>query len=166
MLRRTRLPIALMLLVALVVAGLMPAAGSWSCPDGTACVYTAGRGFHCAGDECKMACCAAAKKPSRGCGRCEHGALPGVRTNGARPLGVSEAAHCRYRETKQLEPPSMAAAPALDLQWHVVALLVPVTELPVVERLSQRLAPIRGSPPPSHTPPLASPRAPPGLDCA
>src|SRR5438128_1643127 len=45
---------ALMTLVALLVTGLLPAAGSWSCPDGTACVYTAARGFHCLGDRCRM----------------------------------------------------------------------------------------------------------------
>src|SRR5712692_10387756 len=65
--------LVLPLLVAFLVGGLLPAAGSWSCPDGTACVYTTGRGFHCLGDRCRMACCAV-RKPSHACGCCEHGA--------------------------------------------------------------------------------------------
>jgi hypothetical protein len=166
MTRRFRLITVLMQLVAFGVTGLLPAAGSWSCPDGTACVYTAGQGFHCLGEQCQMACCEATK-PARGCGRCDHDALPGVGT-AARTRGhaVGEPEHCRYRDGQQLEPFAVPDRFAPELQWHVAADLPAPVEVPIAAHLWQRLAPIRGSPPPSHTSPSASPRAPPGSDCA
>jgi hypothetical protein len=170
--RPIRLPLVVMLLVAFLVTGLVPAVGSWSCPDGTACVYTAGRGFHCAGDECRMACCMG-KKPStraaggHGCGHCDHAGVPMA----AVPLGqqrptVGEPAHCQYHQAPQVEKvPAVLSAP-LDLQWRAVAALPTPVVLPGVRQLFIRFAPVRGSPPSRYASIPCSPRAPPGLHCA
>ena len=166
MARRIRLTTVLTLLVALGVTGLLPAAGSWSCPDGTTCVYTRGRGYHCLGDRCRMACCAA-KKLGRCCGCCGHGATPGASiAAGSHERMLGEPAHCRYHQTQQIQPAWVRAHTAPDLQWHVVAALPVPVKRPVVCRHWERLAPIRGSPPPSHSTPPSSPRAPPGSHCA
>ena len=154
-----------MLLVAILVTGLMPAAGSWSCPDGTACVFTAGRGFHCLTEQYRIACCAA-EKPDHGCGRCEHGAVPDLAAAILRERSVGEPAHCRYREAPQFETAWAPARAVPDLQWHPVAILPAPADLPVVARLGERLAPIRGSPPITNASPPSSPRAPPQPDCA
>src|SRR5437660_7942812 len=101
--RLVRLTTLLTALVAFLVTGLMPAAGSWSCPDGTACVYTPGRGFHCQGDECRMACCAG-KRPAHGCGRCDHGSVPIAQASAhSRHLALGEPEQCRYHEPQQVE---------------------------------------------------------------
>jgi hypothetical protein len=163
--RTTRLTTVLTLLVAFLVAGLVPAAGSWSCPDGTACVFTAGRGFHCAGDQCQLACCAV-EAPGHGCSQCEHGAFPGV---GARSASqgrtVREADQCLYWGGAQLDPIWTSAPAFPHLHRHVVAVLPAPVAPPVTASLWERLFPVRGSPPAPHLPPSASPRAPPGPDC-
>src|SRR5213596_866678 len=112
MMRVPRLIVLLTLLAALVVAGIVPATGSWSCPDGTACVYTAGRGFHCLGDRCRMPCCMA-KRSGRTTatrrsprGRCDHGTTPGCPLSGRIASGshdrtVDEPAQCRFHENGQ-----------------------------------------------------------------
>jgi hypothetical protein len=161
-----RLITVLTLLVAFGVTGLLPAAGSWICPDGTTCVYTRGRGFHCLGDRCGMACCAA-KKSAHCCGCCGHGATPGVIIlAGSHRRAMGEPAHCRYRAARQVQPAWVRAHAAPDLQWHTAAVLPAPIKLPVVCRVWERLAPIRGSPPLSHSTPPSSPRAPPGSHCA
>jgi hypothetical protein len=155
------------LLAALVVAGVVPAVGSWSCPDGTACVYTAARGFHCAGDACHMACCAGKVRARNCCAGREHSAMPGVTVAKAlRPLTLGAPPHCRYREAAQAAPVVLSSRSAPDLGWQAVAVLPAGFDLPILLQSWETLAPIRGSPPRSHTPPLASPRAPPTLDCA
>src|SRR5215212_10516728 len=101
--RTSRLTTVLLLLVAFLVTGLVPAVGSWSCPDGTACVYTAGRGFHCQGDECQLSCCAEKKSP-HGCGRCEHSGVPGVAwTAATTERTISGKPHCQYHQGPQVE---------------------------------------------------------------
>src|SRR5437879_6362210 len=156
----------LTLLVAFGLTGLLPAVGSWSCPDGTVCVYTQGRGYHCLGDQCHMACCAA-QKPAHGCGRCEHGAVPSVTaSSGSARRTIGEPARCRYHEAPQAATAWFEARTAPDLQWQVIAILPAPLELPHLARLWKRLAPTRGSPPLTHLTPSSSPRAPPGPDCA
>jgi hypothetical protein len=165
--RLPRLLILLMLLAALAVAGVVPATGSWSCPDGTACVYTAGRGFHCAGDTCRMACCAGKERARSCCGGSEHSAMPGLAVAGTpRHSTVGVPPHCRYREAPQAAAVGLSSRAAPDLDWQAVAVLPSGFDPPIALRSWERLAPIRGSPPRPHTPPLASPRAPPAPDCA
>jgi hypothetical protein len=164
--RSSRLATLLALLVAFLVTGLMPAVGSWSCPDGTACVYTEGRGFHCVGDECRMPCCIG-KKTMHGCGHCDHAGVPmaAVPSGQQRPT-VGEPAHCQYHQAPQVEKlPAIQSVP-LDLQWHAVAALPTPAVLPVVNQLFIRFAPVRGSPPSRSASTPSSPRAPPGLRCA
>jgi hypothetical protein len=162
---RTRLTIVLTLLVAFLVTGLMPAAGSWSCPDGTACVYTPGRGFHCLPEQCQLACCTA-ERPSHGCGRCEHGAVPSAAPAArSHPCAVGEPTHCRYHQAQQVEPAWARAPGVTDFQAHTVTVLPAPVMAPVVTSVSARFAAGRSSPPPSHPTPPSSPRAPPGLDC-
>jgi hypothetical protein len=161
-----RLAILFTALVAFLVTGLMPAAGSWSCPDGTACVYTPGRGFHCEGDECRMACCVG-RKTRHGCGQCDHGSFPvaHARPRAARPA-LSGTEPCRYREPAQAE--RVAARPShLQVTYgQAVAVLPAPPNPPLAAGFCVRSTPIRGSPParPFLTP--SSPRAPPERDCA
>src|SRR2546427_6669275 len=96
MARGIRLTTVLTLLVTFLVTSLMPATGSWSCPDGTACVYTTGRGFHCLGDRCQMPCCMAERSGHR-CGRCDHGTTFIVASS-SHERTVGEPAHCRFHE--------------------------------------------------------------------
>src|SRR5689334_20676888 len=104
----SRIAAVLALLVAFLVTGLLPAAGSWSCPDGTACVYTAGRGFHCVGDECSPASgyppCCVGKKTMHGCGHCDHAGVPMAASpsDRQRPT-VGEPAHCQYHQAPEVE---------------------------------------------------------------
>lgn len=162
-LRRTSL---LTLLVAFLVTGLLPAAGSWSCPDGTACVYTPERGFHCQGDTCKLSCCAQ-ETPAHGCGRCDHGAAPALAAGSTSyERTVSGTPHCRYQEAPQMAPAWAPGPLALDFGGQTVALLpTPVTSA-VPTSLVLPQAPIRGSPPTTYASAPSSPRAPPGADCA
>jgi hypothetical protein len=163
--RPIRLTTVFLLLVASMVAGLLPAAGSWSCPDGTTCVYTRGRGYHCLGDRCQMACCAA-KKPTHCCGCCGHGPVPGVTTSaGSHEPVFGQPAHCRYHRTPRVETAWVRVNTAPDLQSRAAAVLPTPVELPVVCHVWERLAPIRGSPSSSLSTPPSSPRAPPGPDC-
>jgi hypothetical protein len=174
----SRFATVLMLLVAFLVTGLLPAVGSWSCPDGTACVYTAGRGFHCAGDECRMPCCPPASRvPGKragtreagghGCGHCDHARVSAANAPGQQQHpSVGEPAHCQYHQPPQVEKVLALQPVLLDFQWHAVAVPPRPVVLPVVNRLHLRFAPIRGSPPSRDTAPPSSPRAPPGLYCA
>ena len=172
MARGIRLTTVLTLLVTFLVTSLIPATGSWSCPDGTACVYTPGRGFHCLGDRCQMPCCMARRSGHR-CSRCDHGAIPGcslsrriASSSSSHERTVGEPAHCLFHENGQAQTAWMPVRTAPDLQWHAVALLPAPVELPVAARSWVSLAPTRGSPPPSHSTPSSSPRAPPGPHCA
>jgi hypothetical protein len=166
MTRTVRLTTLVTLLVAFVVTGLVPAQGSWSCPNGTACVYTAGRGFHCVGDECERPCCARAQRRA-GCGTCHHGAMPGIATKAAAATrNVGESQDCRYRDAPQFQPVRLTESAAPVFQWTAVAAPPSFIELPVTEPLWQRLAPIRGSPLPARISPPSAPRAPPAMDCA
>jgi len=164
--RSARLITLLTALVAILVTGLMPAAGSWSCPDGTACVYTAGRGFHCQGDKCRMACCVG-KKPANGCGHCDHGSVPTgqVRRRSLR-ASLSGTEQCRYQEPVTAEKAIARPSPSLELDGHAVAVLPAPTAPLLAAGCWVRTAPIRGSP--SLLSPLSpsSPRAPPGPLCA
>jgi hypothetical protein len=161
-----RSTMVLVLLVALLVTGLVPAVGSWSCPDGTACVYSHERGFHCLGEQCVASCCVRAR-PIHGCGRCDHGAVPNTL---AAPVShqrtLDEAAHCRYQAAPRAEVARVTEAASPDFWWHTAATLPAPTPAPVTTRPFVWLAPVRGSPAvsPTHTP--SSPRAPPGLNCA
>jgi hypothetical protein len=166
MARSSRLTTVLMLLVAILVTGVLPAVGSWSCPDGTACVYTQGVGFHCVGSECQMACCEAGRQQSTGCGRCNHGGAPGAAAASHPGRTLMGADHCRYHEAAQLDAVWAPSSVAFDLQVHPVALVSTPVVAPMAAGLWETLAPIRGSPPPSHLSPSSAPRAPPGPDCA
>lgn len=167
----SRLVTVLALLVAFLVTGLVPAVGSWSCPDGTACVYTAGRGFHCVGDECRMACCIGKKPGARvagghGCGQCDHAGVPVAAASGSGQTSVGEPAHCRYHQAPQIEKVLAVQPVPLDLHWHAVATLPAPVVLPVVHQFFIRFAPVRGSPPSRSASTPSSPRAPPGSNCA
>ncbi len=162
---RYRLILMLTLLAAFLVASLVPADGSWSCPDGTTCVYTAGRGFHCVGDDCALACCAG-KRHATCCGSCEHGAQSGMAAASASRAAIGAAAHCHFHEALQAGSAWVAASPAPVLHGDMIAVLQAVPAAPRIEQRSVRLMPIRGSPPASRRSPCVSPRAPPGSDCA
>ena len=164
--RSTRLATILTALVAFLVTGLMPAAGSWSCPDGTACVYTAGRGFHCQGDECRMACCLG-KRPAHGCGHCDHGTVPIAQMRLRSPrASLSGTEQCRYHEPVQAEKAVARPSVSLNLDGHPVAVL-PAPAAPLLAAgCSVQTAPIRGSPPRLFPLSPSSPRAPPGPRCA
>src|SRR5437667_5658452 len=122
--RLTRLATLLSALVAFLVTGLMPAAGSWSCPDGTACVYTPGRGFHCQGDECRMTCCIGKRPGTRaagghGCGRCDHGSVPIAQARSRfQRSSLSGPEQCRYHEPVQAEKVIARPSVSLNLYWH------------------------------------------------
>lgn len=157
---KARLITVLTLLVTFLVAGLVPAAGSWSCPDGTACVYTRGPGLHCVGDRRAMPCCQAGQQ-RHGCSFCRHGMLPGIGAAGAHLRAMGEPARCRYQKAHRLGP---VWAPVRSGRWaqsHAVALQPAPSRAPVLPRLAARLVPIRGSPPSSPGPSLTAPRGPP-----
>src|SRR6266511_4947825 len=99
MMRLTRLITVLTMLAAFMVGGFVPAVGSWSCPDGTACVFTVGHGMHCVGGGCQMPCCAA-KKPANCCDG-EHG--DATAADIGHPAWV-KTPHCRYHNAPHMAP--------------------------------------------------------------
>ena len=166
MAKSIRLTTVLTLLVTFLVAGLVPAAGSWSCPDGTACVYTAGRGFHCLGDQCRMPCCVGARQ-RHGCGQCNHAAVSGVdAASHPQPRGVREPGRCRYYEGQQVGPVMASARAAFVLDGHARAVLPAPVQTPAIRSLFVGFAPARGNLLSSYRTPPSSPRAPPGAYCA
>ena len=166
MAKSIRLTTVLTLLVTFLVAGLLPAAGSWSCPDGTACVYTAGRGFHCLGDQCRMPCCLGSHR-RHGCGQCNHAAVFGMgAASHSQQRNVREPGRCRYHEGQQVGPVMASARAAFVLDGHAHAVLPALVQTPAIQGLFVRFAPARGNRLPSHRTSPFSPRAPPGPGCA
>lgn len=89
-----RLPIAILLILALVLGPLAPVQAGWACPDGTPCVADQQQGFRCAGGECSAPSCCLSKETQR----CHHGALPGVAAHSKRSNGIQGTDHCQYTQ--------------------------------------------------------------------
>lgn len=91
-----RLPLSILLILALIFGPLLPARAGWSCPSGTECVADAGHGFRCVTGECgghsQHSCCL-----TRSVRRCHHGAFPGLGPRHSGPPTIEEEDHCRYQ---------------------------------------------------------------------
>lgn len=106
-----RLPVAIFLILALVLAPVAPLSAGWSCPDGTACVAE-DQGYRCAKDGCDVqmdaaGCCAEAAGP-----RCHHGDFPGVAAPASAALSIGAADHCRFTVTTSSDVAAFRVAAA------------------------------------------------------
>lgn len=98
---RLRPLLALILTLVLAFLPLAQVQGSWSCPDGTRCVWQAGEGYSCAVRGPQGPSCCLSRLPRL----CRHGALPGAGRRGTSEPAYQGKEQCRYAP-----PPSLDAA--------------------------------------------------------
>ena len=155
-----RLPLVLLLILALFTSPLAPARAEWSCPDGTPCVASGKQVFESAGGQCRIRSCCETPHARR----CDHGAWPGLAVLAPSESQFQSPDHCRFHQS---DPPQLTAthdhSQSLRVADSQIALLPTRFQLPqgvvshthwLVDHCGDRPPPLQLTGP-SRAPPLA-----------
>lgn len=163
-----RIWLPLLLVLSLIAGSTGYATGQWQCPDGTACVFTRGRGWHCQRADCHLttdpdpavACETGTDEAAGAEAGCDHEAHHSHQAEGA---AVRRPRHCRYEVSDRPSPVALVTAAALLVQAPVAALLTEPVRLTEAVLILFVRRPILGGYPPGPSLPPPPNRGPPAL---